>query len=138
MPQLRRAVPDIFVHQTEEAGTQAAPVQNTYYTILDAVMNCKLISVNVSVADTGETLQLRVTVDGNAYVSAAVAVGADADFMAEHAPVITALQKFTLTAVAVTNIPFLEEGRTVKVELRKTTAAGAGTLSWRVRYAKIP
>jgi len=134
MPELESVLPS-YKHQSEEASSQAAPVQNTYYTILDTVLNCKLISVNVSVALAGEDLQVRITVDGNVYVSDAVAVGIGADFMVEHAPTITALQKFTLTAVAVTNVPFLEEGRSVKVELRKTTAAGAGDLSWRVRYA---
>jgi len=48
---------DVMEHQPTATLTQAAPVQNTWYTILDTIANGRLIGVYFKVADTGEDLQ---------------------------------------------------------------------------------
>ena len=56
-------------HQEDATLTQAAPVQNTYYTVLETTQNCRLIRVTGRIETTGETLNFRITVDGQVILS---------------------------------------------------------------------
>jgi hypothetical protein len=114
-----------FKHQADSILNQAAPVQNTWYTVLDTVVNARLIGLGILIADTGETLEVRLTVDGNIIIGSGAAV-AGTDY---HAMVHTHATGTVLTFSS-TDAPraFMLEGRSLKVEVRKTTAAGAGNL----------
>jgi len=127
---------DVMEHQPTATLTQAAPVQNTWYTILDTIANGRLIGVYFKVADTGEDLELRITIDGQTYVGVQAAV-ADTPYYINGIDYSSgALSVQSVLEVSQRKGAFLLEGRNIKVEVRKTSAAGAGTFSGRAEYAK--
>ena len=112
---------------------QAAPVQNTWYSVLNCY-NSIIYEIEIYVADTAETLELRVTVDGNAFTLAQAAVAATGYYFNMGGSVTTGFV-FTITATdPLLTKAFHFYGRTVLVELRKTTATGAGNLRAMVLY----
>ena len=122
-----------FEHQPDAHLAQENPVQNTWYTVLDVTRDCKVYAVTVLVWTTNETLEVRVTIDGQ------VLVGSIA---ASHTTYYYVHHQLYAAALAIDGNVFLLgkyapiEGRNVKVEVRKTTAAGSGILECRVNHAK--
>jgi hypothetical protein len=127
----------VFQHQASATLSQASPAQNTWYTILDTTKNCRLYAVLVVIATTGEDLEVRITIDGQT-ITGAFSAGAGANYS-------VSMDEWDATNLQAANGRYMIwgsggvlEGRSIKVEVRKTTAAGAGTLSGLVIYAKIP
>lgn len=112
---------------------QAAPVQNTWYTVLDTTKDLVLydMSERVNVAD--ETLECRVTIDGTIYTSSTAAVAGT--YYVAHFYMRSAGGYLSFGA-GENNKAFLFQGRSIKVEVRKTTAAGAGNLTFGITYGK--
>lgn len=128
--------PPVPKHQADAVLNQAAPVQNTWYTILDTTKNAVLYLILVLVADTDETLECRITVDGNALVDSIAATADTVYCMKLDSTTITGdTYVLHVTAGNVMEQSAME-GRSVKVEVRKTTATGAGNLKGRVVYGK--
>jgi hypothetical protein len=124
-----------YTHQTDARLAQAAAVQNTWYTVLDTIGYVRILSFQVLMATATETIEGRITVDG-----VVVAVGAAAlTFGTAYCAVFNNYTDAN-TMVWDQNLarynPILLEGKSVKVEMRKTTAAGLNTLTGRVVYAK--
>ena len=117
---------------------QTTPAQNTWYTTLDGKNIC-LLGVAMLIATTGETLESKVTIDGTTYTAiAGVAVNA-----AEHTQITFIRNGTTLNhAASAANWDLNTEisrgnylfGKAIKVEFRKTTAAGTGTLTCKILY----
>jgi len=118
-------------HQADATKDQANPVQNTWYTVLDTTDYVRLIGVCLYVADTAETLAVQITVDGQT-VAGSGAATADTWYEIyldrDGTLVISNNALFQYRA-------YILEGRSIKVEVRKTTATGAGNLKARVYYA---
>ena len=134
----------IGIFEMQPFGTlnQSSPVQNTFYTILEAT-NCMLYDVGVNIEDTNETLQVRITIDG--------VVFSPASFGATHS---TEYNAFTSTNAITRDVlirietigtihytKLMLQGKSVKVEVAKTTNAGSGNLTgvamWgRASYAR--
>lgn len=116
--------------QADAELNQAAPVQNTWYTILEQ-SNCRLYRVAVNIEDTNETLEVRFTVDDQTTTPVGVACNHSTTYHvyisadAINRNILTNLD----TSAANIRFAFLIEGKNVKVEVRKTTAAGAGNLT---------
>lgn len=125
-----------YEFQTEAALDQAAPVNGTYYTILDTVLNARIYGIVIQVDTTGETLQVRITIDGRTIESTAGACTNDTCYeLIRRYTGIT--EDWIITDVAnpfSQYKSFILEGRSVKIEVRKTTAAGGGNLKGRVVY----
>lgn len=121
-------------HQADATLSQAAPVQNTWYTVLDTAKNVRIYGLGVSIAVANETIETRVTVDGQVIGT----IGIDCDFGDDYRALFRRIHDGVIELVKdPLNIPaFLLEGRSVKVEVRKITANGAGTLTARVIYGK--
>lgn len=121
-------------HQPDAVLNQVAPIQNVWYTIMDTTLNCRVISISITVATTGETLEARVIIDGQVLTSPGVACGAGTPyFVCIYA---ATGQLLILAAGGLGNNVFPSfEGRSIRVEVRKTTAAGAGNLIGRVVHA---
>lgn len=119
-------------HQADATLSQAAPVQNTYYTILDTSKNVKVYIIACSVADTGETLQVTITIDGQTYTGSQAAVAGTlySCFIGRDGAIGFASGNQNVALYA----PLT--ARSLKVQIKKTTAAGAGTITGRVIYAK--
>lgn len=119
--------------------SQATPVQNTYYTVLDA-RNVQQIFFIVGVAVTGESLQIRVTIDGGtSFISGATVVAANefiraTDFRVSNIGV--SAQAIIMSASGASHDwdngtqadQAWIKGRDLLIEVRKTTAAGVGDL----------
>jgi hypothetical protein len=122
-----------FEDQPDAILSQANPVQNQWYTVLDSKKECKVYAVTVLVWATGETLEVRVTIDGKV-LTGSVNASATTYYYVHH-------QLYGSALIIDGNIFLIGhysplEGREVRVECRKTTNAGAGTLDARVVYAK--
>ena len=126
--------PRMVKHQPDAELSQADPVQNTWYTILDTQENARIYCITVAVMTTDETLEARVTIDGQT-LTGSVDATADAWYFVEKSLLDAGLSLGTAWMLAVHYAAL--EGRSVKVEVRKTTAAGTGTLMGRVIYAKL-
>lgn len=114
-----------FAHKEVALLDQAAPVQNTWYTVLDTVYNVKVFGMAIKVADTGETVEVKITVDGHT-ITGSGAANANTDYKVLINTLSTG-NAIILSSSALINANQLE-GRSFKVEVRKTTAAGAGNL----------
>ena len=125
----------MFEYQTPATLNQANPVKDTWYDILPATANVKIYLIGVCVEDANETLEVQVIIDGET-------IAADNE-------ACTHSQSYAgyLSANAVTRIDTIKlnqdmgryrnigiEGKSVQVQVRKTTEAGAGNLSCIVCY----
>lgn len=122
-----------FQEQTDATLSQANPVQNQWYTVLALSRECKILVVTVLVWVADETLEVRITMDGKV-LTGTVNATHTTYYYVHH-------QLYASALIVDANIFLLGhytslEGREVKVEVRKTTANGAGTLDARVVYAK--
>jgi hypothetical protein len=126
----------VFAMQAPVYLDQAAPVTNTWYTVID-VYNARLITTAMRVLVANETLELRLTVDGEVVVLTQAAVFGT-HYNASYFPYS---DNINLYADASSNDPrtrsFLAEGRHIKVEVRKTTATGAGNLQASALYGTM-
>jgi len=122
-------------HQTDAALSQAAPVQNTWYTILDTTPNCRVYCIVVAVATTGEDLECRLIIDGVTYLWTAAAAAATNYWLSKRGHTGSLSGEAGNPKQVLNDFTFVE-GRSVKVEVRKTSIAGAGTITGRVTYGK--
>jgi len=111
---------------------QVNPVQNTWYTVLDTVVNAILFDCFAQVDTTGETIAVRITVDGNALTGSVAATGSSTYMTRLTLGILAGLDLFVPRIDLVHG--WLLMGRSVKVEVRKTTANGTGDLRGKVNY----
>lgn len=124
-------------HQTNTPLNQAAPVQNTWYTILDTTTNVIVYEACVQVDTTGENLEWRATIDGET-VSGGISP-ALADTVYFIYIILRSYDRFLNSNV--TNLlmfagytPFW--CRSFKLEVRKTSANGAGNLRGNILHGE--
>lgn len=125
-------------HQTDAYISQAAAVQNTWYTLLDTKRNVRIAYNTVAIDVAGEDLEVEWTIDGQTYTAAFSAVAGTLYhiYLAGDAQNPTWTIRSTTTPTAVIWAGGFWECRSLKVRVRKTTAVGAGTLVARMVYAK--
>ena len=122
-------------HQPDIDFVQANPVQNQWYTILETT-NARIIGIMLRVLDTDETLELRITLDGQVYMRPLLATA-----VTMYHVILKEVGNFFVfdpdsTIVAYQYRAFLVEARSIKIEIRKTTIAGNGDLEADVIWAK--
>jgi len=120
-----------FEHKDIALLDQATPVQNTWYTVLDTVHNVKVFGLAAGVADTGETIEMRITVDGGTITGSQVAVAGTSYRVHPYLLMTGITLTFSSSVLINSNMC---EARSFKVEVRKTTANGAGNLKAAVCY----
>jgi hypothetical protein len=120
-----------FEHKDAALLDQATPVQNTWYTVLDTVHNVKVFGIAAGIADTGETIEVRVTVDGGTVTGSQAAV-AGTSYRVHPYLLMTGLTLTFSSSVLINSN--MCEARSFKVEARKTTANGTGNLKASVCY----
>lgn len=125
-------------------ASQAAPVQNTWYTALNTI-NAELVSVAIGVLVTGETMEIRITIDGTVILtSAGIAINANEFSVMQTIrftnpaaiKIIGAVSGANTDLSIGSNYQPMLRGAQVKIEYRKTTAAGAGDIKCIGIYAK--
>jgi len=126
-----------FQHKPDSLLSQAAPVQNTWYTVLNTVSNIRLMRFAMGVADTNETLEMKITIDGNSYTGSQAAVAGNHYHGYVHFHDAGTIISFdTSENHSESSFPYLLEGRSIKVEVRKTTANGVGTITAAAQYTQ--
>ena len=131
--------PLVFEHQPDAILNQAAPVQNTWYTVLEET-NVRVNMIAISIATTGEDLEVQITRDGELDVCLA---GVTVNPAASHRAYLATYNYGNRTIVGASGgtqmamINSFFEARSVKIEVRKVTANGAGNLSAAVDWDKM-
>ena len=126
-----------FRPQEPQNLIQTAPVQNTWYEILAPTGRyTRIIGITGEILIVNETIECRVIVDGVVFVTLGTgfAVGNIYSIYINE----TLLGNLEWGGAGVTysqHRAFLIEGHDISVEIRKTTAAGAGNLLGKVLYA---
>lgn len=136
MPHLEPSQLYLPKQQADAVLAQATPVQNTWYTVLDTTINCRVIIISTRIVTTAETLEIRLTLDGEVYIGSIAATADQPYFPAFYGYSVTGSLLLLTTIDSSIYRSFLCEARSVKVEVRKTTATGTGTLCGKVIYAK--
>lgn len=129
-----------LTHQNEAVLDQAAPAQNTWYPVLETTEMCRILTFTVAIETVNETLEVRITADGIPLISGGYVCTAG-----QNNVVLFALDRDNSAQLALglnksTNIyySFLIEAKSLKAEVRKTTANGAGNLKGVVQYQTYP
>ena len=122
-----------FQHQPDAHIAVEDPNQNEWYPVLVTTREAKVYGLTVLVWTTNETLEVKVTIDGNV-LTGSIEATHTTYYYVHHALYAEALiidgNVFLLGKYA----PL--EGRNIKIEIRKTTDAGSGTLEGRAVWAK--
>lgn len=121
------------LHQKDDAILiQANPVQNTWYNVLPTKPNARIYLASLVVGTANESLDMRILVDG-IVVSGSIS----ATFGTVYRAIFNyGIASNSLALVTVDqNCTYILEGSNVSVDVRKTSATGAGTLSAKVVYA---
>ena len=136
----RKVSPVYVVNPVPEVQANAvlnkAVVQNTWETVLDTTVNVRLIKFSFRMTTLAEDIEVRVTDDVGSEIIAQAAAVAGTDYSLS----ISLLGTGSTTRYALSttdyNHPFTLESRSLKVEIRKTTANGANNLQATCKYAK--
>lgn len=117
----------------------ATVVQDTWYDILPATDNVMIYRVGVGVATTGENLECQFIVDGETIgAMASVGCALNTDYEAVLVPrAINRNDNIQIIARRDFNEPMLLEGKSVQVQVRKTTNNGNGNLCGIVMYGVL-
>jgi len=97
----------------------------------------RLVNFALAVQTTAETIEFRATVDG------AISTWSQTANPGVHYYIQTIITALTNTHFGLSNVnygqyrPFHSEARSIKLEMRKTTANGNGTFNASVTYAKF-
>lgn len=131
-------VPTKYVPAMQSDATYSGvAVQNIWNPVLAATKNVRLINILFSMAVANEDLEVRIIVDGITYTVSQTAVAGTIYQIDRWGATTTANGLYASTTTSgQTYISFLIEGRSVSVDIRKTSANGANTLSCRVVYEK--
>jgi len=114
---------------------QAAPVQNTWYPVYTAPGPVRVVSVSFRIMTANETIEIRMTIDGVVTAMFAVAAVAGTVYSVE-ANQTPGVPEEWLSAAQNNERAFLVEARNdFFLEIRKTTALGAGVLGCKIHTA---
>jgi hypothetical protein len=122
-------------HQPDAVLDQANPVQNTWYTVLAATEDIRIISFGAYVEDTGETIEGRIVIDGVTIMVDPLAFAAAT--VLETVNNNPALPSFQWMAGATAYRAFFIEGQNIAISIRKITANGVGILHGLVKRARL-
>lgn len=131
-----RGRPYYIQHQADAVLNQAAPVQNTWYTVLAVTEDVRIIIAEAHILVANEDLQMRITIDGNVILFEKPNAAFGTFYTAQPSPGYADYGDLDVVTVAL-NRAFLYEGQSVLIELRKTSANGAGNLCSRVKWARL-
>lgn len=123
-------------HQPDAELNQPAPNINQWYTVLAPTEDVRIISFAVAVFTLAEDLEFRIIADGAPLLGAFPNATAATWFEAINAIFIANTLNPSFVPLGEYR-SFLLEGHNVAVEVRKTSANGAGILSSIVKWARL-
>ena len=122
----------LYETQARSQLNQAGPVQNTWYDLLPATDNARVYKASVNIEDVNETLECQAIVDGVTIPAVALACNHSTNYyitVKMDAITRTIYMEISATAADSNRVAFILEGLSVQIQVRKTTAAGAGNLT---------
>ena len=123
--------------QATEIFNQANPTQNLWYTVLNLTQPGTLKHLAFIVATTNETLEVRITTDGNARLTQRAATAGTYYYIIAN-PASVALDSNTTTVSTTQGRSFLRKFLyQCLIEVRKTTIAGAGDIDVFTTYSLL-
>ena len=125
----------VFEHQPDAVLNQPSPDQNKWYTVLEA-QRARIYAIVSWIEDVDETLEFRLTIDGNVYIGSRPGVAWTEYWVHKRSTAEGQLEAAIEARSAGFPGPYLE-GRNVKFEARKTTAAGTGNLVVIITRARL-
>lgn len=135
MPRFSGPALGIWEYQTPATLLQVAPVQDQWYDILPETANVRVYRIAVNVEDVNETLEVQILIDGETMGASALAATHSTAYHAVLLPEPVSRTDLIFLHTTITDLAaFVIEGRSVQVQVRKTTAAGAGDLTGIVVY----
>lgn len=108
-------------------------VQNTWYTVLDTTENCKVIGFGGYIGVADETVEGRITIDGVTILVYGINWTFATQYLASWGYIDDNLMQWFGVDAMRLGQPLIV-GKSVKIEIRKTTANGANTLTAGVQY----
>ena len=124
---------EVFEMQPDVDLSQANPVQDTWYTVIDTSGVLLIYYIAFHIDDTAETLEWKITIDGEETTDSYAAL-ADSGYTLHKNPKGDGFTTLATTQ-ATGYYPSLICG-SLKVELRKTTNNGNGNLNGHITYGK--
>lgn len=135
----KKVVPVYLVNPVPElqapARIAASLTQNVWYTVLDTQSDVRLNGIWVYQTGAGETIELRITTERGVETISQAAVAATSYFAEISVGNSDNYWQFGTTN-SMASMAFLRELRSLKVEIRKTTAAGANDTYCKVQWSK--
>jgi len=114
----------------------AALTQNTWYTVLDTKKNVRIWQIVFNQDTAQETIEVKITDDVGSETKAQVAA-AGTDYHIKLSSLGTSSERYRISSGEVALYrAFLVESRSFKVEIRKTTAAGANNTNCKVTWSQ--
>ena len=130
----------MFEYQAPAVLNQAGPNINQWYDILPETENVRIYRIGCGVLLANETLAVQILIDGQVIdgVGFVCAFGVD-HYAYMYSAGIGRTDNIYLSNVVADEMhkAFMIEGRVVQVQMRKTTANGAGNLSGIVMYGQL-
>ncbi len=128
----------IFDWEAPSSIQQGAPVNGTWYPVHDIDVPHRVKLAVFSILDTGETLELELTISGNApivIVAAALADAINKVFENEGPQNVT---EFTVEDFnSEHRVSYLFDCHSLLVRVRKTTANGVGDLNAKIQWGRL-
>ena len=131
-----------YIFEYQEPATLNRPgatvVQNTWYDVLPETNNVHVYGTAFGIEDTNETLEWRAIIDGVTLPSDDLVATHSTDYYGDLAPDAISINVQCRLHSSQRDAQFIEfEGRTVQIQLRKTTAGGVGNLIGSVSYGVL-
>lgn len=116
---------------------QAAAVQNTWYTVLDTMLLVEIIEIAASCTVANETVEIRITLDGVTYTLSSNFTAGTVYYIYPNAATMAPTTATIINAFATQPRGSARfNALSIKIEMRKTTNAGASALQATVTYNK--
>lgn len=110
--------------------------QNTWYTVLDTTPNVGVRWFVFNMATADETIETRITIDGQTYTSTGANATAANNYEVVWYGTTGASKTRFIDPINNYRGGYIFAGKSIKIEIRKTTAAGANILNACVCYVK--
>lgn len=135
----------IFEYQAPATLNQATPVNGTWYEIggtgyWATKKHVRIYGISVNIEDANEDIEVQITIDGETIAALATTCTHSTNYYCRLYPdAIDRVDEIDMDSSAVwtTYKSFVVEGKSVKIEVRKTSANGAGNLTAIVIYGML-
>ncbi len=127
----------MYVSQIPATLNQPLPNQNEWYT-LASITNGIIYEASVNVEDANETIEAKYTIDGVVWGVGSIAATHSTKYYCRfQADGVNRIARIDISLTWLSTRASEFQGKTVLIEVRKTTANGAGNLTGCVVHGKL-